>query len=175
MQRWLELDAAWTERLRLAEQRGILRSLAVLFAHSGDSWFWALGLGLTWWLGSLPWRERAQVLFFSILALAILVLVIKFTVRRQRPAGEWGGIYRRTDPHSFPSGHAARAALIAVLALVLGPAWFGGLAAVWTPLVMLARVGMGVHYLSDVIAGAILGAVVGIVISWLLYWPVWPV
>ena len=31
------------------------------------------------------------------------------------------------------------------------------------PLVVLARVAMGLHYLSDVIAGAVLGAVAGMV------------
>ena len=84
-------------------------------------------------------------------------MAIKFLVRRKRPEGDWGGIYRRTDPHSFPSGHAARAALLAVLAISLGPTWFGILLLIWAPLVILARVVMGVHYLSDVIAGAILG------------------
>jgi membrane-associated phospholipid phosphatase len=33
---------------------------------------------------------------------------------------------------------------------------------IWAPLVALARVAMGVHYLSDVIVGAILGVIVGI-------------
>jgi len=34
---------------------------------------------------------------------------------------------------------------------------------IWAPLVSLARVSMGVHYLSDVIAGAILGVIVGLI------------
>jgi undecaprenyl-diphosphatase len=33
---------------------------------------------------------------------------------------------------------------------------------VWAPLVALARVSMGVHYLSDVVAGAILGIIVAL-------------
>jgi undecaprenyl-diphosphatase len=97
----------------------------------------------------------------------VLVFAIKFTVRRRRPEGEWGQVYRKTDPHSFPSGHAARAALLAVLAIGLGPPWLGLLLAVWAPLVMLARVAMGVHYLSDVLAGALLGGLVGLALIWL--------
>ena len=100
----------------------------------------------------------------SILATAVLVLVVKFSVRRRRPEGEWGAVYRKTDPHSFPSGHAARAVLLAVLALGTGPAWLGVLLAIWAPLVILARVAMGVHSLSDVIAGALFGALTGILI-----------
>lgn len=100
----------------------------------------------------------------GILVLAMLVLAVKFSVRRSRPPGEWGAIYRNTDPHSFPSGHAARAALLAVMALGLGPAWFAILILVWVPLVSLARVAMGVHYLSDVMAGMVLGIVIGLLI-----------
>ncbi|HNO93257.1 MAG TPA: phosphatase PAP2 family protein, partial [Anaerolineales bacterium] len=82
---------------------------------------------------------------------------------RKRPEGEWGGIYRNTDPHSFPSGHAARAFLIAVLASALAPPWLAIALWVWAPLVALARVAMGVHYLSDIIAGAILGIIVALI------------
>ena len=112
----LELDARLSDRLRVAEQPGLLRTLAVFFAHSGDSWFWGLGLLLIWWLGDPFWKQWAIILFAGIAVLAIIVLTIKFSVRRRRPEGEWGGIYRNTDPHSFPSGHAARAFLIAILA-----------------------------------------------------------
>ena len=102
----LDLDANWTRRLRVAEYPGLLRSVAAFVAHSGDSWFWGVGLALVWLLGSPDWRKRAQFFLLSILILAVLVLFVKFSVRRQRPEGDWGGIYRLTDPHSFPSGHA---------------------------------------------------------------------
>lgn len=155
------LDNRLSTRLRVAERPGMLRNLAILLAHSGDSWFWLLGLGLVWWLGSDFWRQRAQVLSVGILVTAILVMVIKFTVRRRRPEGEWGKIYRNTDPHSFPSGHAARAVMLAVMALGLGPAWFAILLCVWAPMVVLARVTMGLHYPTDVLAGALLGLLMG--------------
>ncbi len=32
----LKLDADYTHRIRIAEQSGIIRRLAILFAHSGD-------------------------------------------------------------------------------------------------------------------------------------------
>ena len=160
--RLLALDANHSLRLRIAEKPGPVRNLAILFAHSGDSWFWLAGLGLVWWLGGEFWQVRAAIMFVTTLILAIVVMTIKFTVRRQRPAGEWGGIYRRTDPHSFPSGHAARATLLAVLAIGMGPAWFGLLLLLWAPLVVLARVAMGVHYLSDVLAGIAIGIVFGV-------------
>jgi len=147
--------------MRVAERPGLLRNVAAVLAHSGDSWFWWAGLVLVWWRGNAFWRPWALVVLLSIIALAVLVLAIKFSIRRARPEGEWGAIYRTTDPHSFPSGHAARAILIAVLAISLGPWWLAVILCVWAPLVGLARVAMGVHYLSDVAAGAVLGAIAG--------------
>ncbi len=160
----LELDARFSDKLRVAEKPGILRNITIFLAHSGDSWFWTLALIIGWFLSNSMWKRWEVVEFFGILGLAGVVLAIKFLVRRKRPEGEWGGIYRSTDPHSFPSGHAARAFLIAVVASALAPPWWLVLLLwVWAPLVSLARVAMGVHYLSDVIAGAILGAVVAII------------
>jgi len=159
----LELDARLSNKLRVAEKPGVLRSFAVFLAHSGDSWFWAIALILGWFFADPAWRQWEVVEFFGILGLAGVVLVIKFLVRRERPQGDWGGIYRNTDPHSFPSGHAARAFLIAVIASALAPAWLATLLWIWAPLVALARVAMGVHYLSDVVAGAVLGVVVALI------------
>jgi undecaprenyl-diphosphatase len=95
------------------------------------------------------------------------VMTAKQLIRRRRPEGEWGAIYRNTDPHSFPSGHAARAFLIAVIAAGLGPSWLAVILWIWAPLVALARAAMGVHYLSDVVAGAVVGIVVGLLALWL--------
>ena len=157
----IELDARLSDRMRIAESSGLLRTLAVILAHSGDSWFWLAGLGLLWWLGTDYWKVRALILIVTILLTALVVFLVKFAVRRQRPEGEWGKFYRNTDPHSFPSGHAVRSLMIAVLFLGLGPLWLGLILLAWAPLVGLARVVMGVHYLSDVLAGWILGLLVG--------------
>jgi undecaprenyl-diphosphatase len=157
----IELDLRLSEKMRIAEKPGLLRTLAAVLAHSGDSWFWLAGLGLIWWLGSDYWKERAIILIVSILVTAVVVFAVKLLVRRKRPEGEWGKFYRSTDPHSFPSGHAVRAVMLAVVVLGLGPLWLGMVLLVWAPLVGLARVAMGVHYLSDVIAGMVLGLVIG--------------
>ena len=90
-------------------------------------------------------------------------MLIKFIVRRKRPEGDWGGIYRKTDPYSFPSGHAARGLLIGVVAMGLGPVWFGITLIIWGPLVGLSRIAMGVHYLSDVLAGWVVGILLGLI------------
>ena len=161
--RLLELDARLSARMRVAERPGPFRTIAAVLAHSGDSWFWWAGLALLWWRGDQFWRPWALTVLIAIIVLAVIVLTVKFTIRRRRPDGEWGALYRTTDPHSFPSGHAARAILIAVLALGLGPWWLAAILCIWAPLVSLARVTMGVHYLLDVVAGAVLGGIAGVI------------
>lgn len=159
---FIEADTRWSERLRIAERPGWLRTTTALLAHSGDSWFWVIGLAITWLMGDDHTKTWAWRLILMIIVLAVLVLAIKYRVRRRRPEGEWGAVYRISDPHSFPSGHAARAALLAVLTMAWNPDWLGITVLIWAPFVMLARVAMGLHYLSDVIAGAILGIVTAV-------------
>jgi len=162
----LDLDHRLSQKISTYSRPGALRVAMVVFAHSGDSWFWLLGLGVVYWLGGPAWQLPALWFAAAILITAGIVLVLKFTIRRGRPAGDWGQIYRRTDPHSFPSGHAARGALLAGLSLWLGPSWLSWILLAWFPLVSLARVSLGIHYLSDVLAGSVLGAVLAIGFYW---------
>jgi undecaprenyl-diphosphatase len=159
--RLLEIDTRLSNKMRIAERPGRLRTFAAFLAHSGDSWFWLLALAGLWLAGNDYWKSRAVSVAIGITLTAVVVLTIKFLVRRKRPEGNWGSIYRSTDPHSFPSGHAARAMMLAVLALALGPAWLAVILFLWTPFVSLARIAMGLHYLSDVLAGIILGVIMG--------------
>ncbi len=161
----LELDLRLSRQMRLspAAWRG-WRWLAAFLAHSGDSWFWLAGLGIVWLVGSPAWRYRAAAMAIGTVFLAALVLAIKFSIRRRRPDGEWGAIYRNTDPHSFPSGHAARSVFLAVMAWSLGPPWFAWVLILWAPLMSLCRVTMGVHYLSDLLGGMLVGALTGLLI-----------
>ncbi len=180
----LQFDAQLSDHLRVAEKPGWRRNLSVFFAHSGDSWFWGLGLILVWWFGNPFWKEWSILMLAGISVLAALVMAVKFMIRRRRPAGEWGSIYRNTDPHSFPSGHAARAFMIAIVAMGLGPQWTALVLVIWAPLVALARVAMGVHYVSDVVAGLVVGILMGLVVlqihqpflAWLtslVHFPLW--
>ncbi len=134
----VKLDARLSDQFRVAEKPGALRNVAIFFAHSGDSWFWGLGLIVLWWLGDSFWKQRAILELVGISVLAALVMSLKFIIRRRRPEGEWGSIYRNTDPHSFPSGHAARAFMIAIVAAGLGPSWVAWILWIWAPLVALS-------------------------------------
>jgi undecaprenyl-diphosphatase len=158
---FLSFDARASGSLRLKPEDAFWHP-AVFLAHSGDSWLWVVALGLLWLFGQPDWRRRAALLLLAVVVQALVIFALKQLVRRERPQGEWGRIYRTFDPHSFPSGHATRAVLLAVMAVGLGPSWFAGVLLLWAPLVCLARVATGVHYISDVTAGSLIGLLMGL-------------
>ncbi len=167
MKRWkrqlLWWDAKLSKAMHIKAENKNLALVGKIFAHSGDSWFWLAGLFITWLVSKGEWRQRALFLGVGLAVMAAAVILLKFSIRRPRPEGEWGQIYRITDPHSFPSGHAARSTALAVMGLALGPPWFAVTLVLWFPWVGISRVALGVHYLSDVVAGWIIGALMGAV------------
>ncbi len=157
----MEFDHKISEKIRIRPEQKLLWHLAAFLAHTGDSWYWLGALFLVWLLVKGEWHYKAAFLAIGIVVQIVVIFAIKFTVRRSRPEGEWGAFYRNTDPHSFPSGHAARAGLLAAMALGLGPAWFALVLVIWAPVMSLARVVMGVHYLVDIVAGLLIGLLIG--------------
>ncbi len=165
MKRWkkqlLRLDSKISKTLHINDKNSFIALILKLFAHSGDSWFWLAGLCITWLLSEGEWRQRSVFIAVGLAVLSGTVILMKFAVRRPRPVGEWGKVYRITDPHSFPSGHASRAAALAIMGIAAGPTWFAIVLVLWWPWVGLSRVSLGVHYFSDVAAGWIVGALMG--------------
>ena len=157
-----KVDEEISAHIVLRNENGLAHKLIALIGHSCDSWYWLIGLTLVWVFTRGTVRTTAILWGFSLGVLAVFVLGIKFLLRRPRPEGEWGSIYRVTDPHSFPSGHAARAMTIAFMALQFqNPLWFIGLF-VWAILVGYSRVALRLHYFSDILVGWLVGAVSGI-------------
>ena len=166
MEEVLQLDAKYSQAIRIPETKPGLKKAAAFFAHSGDSWFWGAGLALLWFFGPRPWRPQIALLFLGIIITAFSVFIIKFTVKRPRPEGEWGQMYRSSDPHAFPSGHAARAAMLTLIAFLSGTWWLGLILLIWAVLVDLSRISLGVHYISDILGGTLIGIVMGFAAGW---------
>lgn len=152
----LEIDRALSARLQLPKQ-GSLRLFALIIAHTGDSLTWATIAVVLWYRGE---RFLPGVIAIAVLIIAAAVFVIKVTVRRRRPTNERSIATMTLDEHSFPSGHAARSIGLAIVLGTLYPYLLPYLL-VWAVLVGVARIALGVHYLSDVIVGWGLGSLIG--------------
>jgi undecaprenyl-diphosphatase len=116
----------------------------------------------------LQWRRAAVAAVLSAgLALAV-GKVISDLVDRSRPFVTHHGAVHLFSGHAadagFPSDHATAAFAIAVALLIYSRAW-GVAALVAATVLSVGRVALGVHYPSDVLAGAALGAAAALALS----------
>ncbi|TQL48790.1 undecaprenyl-diphosphatase [Homoserinimonas aerilata] len=108
-------------------------------------------------------RRFWAALFFAIAAAASagLVQLLKGLLHRPRPED----IMVIADAGSFPSGHVANAATLAVtLAIIVGRVWVWAAGAAYTVLMMLSRTYLGAHWLSDTIGGLLIGVGVAVIV-----------
>ncbi|HVQ92800.1 MAG TPA: phosphatase PAP2 family protein [Mycobacteriales bacterium] len=171
----LAVQGAWSPLLRLdrsvAEQLHALALRSPLLVHLLDAVSTVFAplvfrLAATVLAGWLLLRRRTRLAAWALVTTwgaALLGVLLKEAVARARPS--FVDAVAAAPGRSFPSGHALGSVVgCGVLLLVLLPllprwgrrlAWFA--AGVVVAAVGFARVGLGVHYLSDVLAGWVLG------------------
>ncbi len=147
-----------------------LRRVLVAASRAGDGIAWyVLIIGLPLLYGRTALRP-AVAMALTGLAGVVIYRWLKRTFVRERPFITYSAIdcaMAPLDRYSFPSGHT----LHAVSFTWQAAAHFGELAWILVPfacLVAASRVVLGLHYLSDVLAGALLGALlaqVGLALS----------
>jgi undecaprenyl-diphosphatase len=139
----------------------------------GDGWVWLATAPLLVAAGGPGRRALGAAVVSAVIANALLVCV-KRRVRRTRPCERVFSPSRDiaplgwfpSDRFSFPSGHTLNAfAIGSVLALAFPRA--APLVLVVATNVGASRVVLGLHWLSDVLAGALAGFVIGAAV-WLI-------
>ncbi len=129
----------------------------------GDGWIWyALLLALPLVYGFEGLQASLHMTATAALGFALYKL-IKNRAVRERPYITHSAIECASAPldrYSFPSGHTMHAVCFTLLATSYFPEWTGPLVAL-TLSIALSRVVLGLHYPTDVAAGALLGGALG--------------
>ncbi len=141
------------------------RILMIVSTRSGDGWLW-YGLGLILLLYGGEHRFAAIAAGVSAAgAGTFLFRALKRTSRRRRPCEIephcWAAILP-PDKYSFPSGHSITAFGIAISIGQFYPELQSCLLAV-ALLIAGSRILLGMHFLSDVLAGSAIGAALGVI------------
>jgi undecaprenyl-diphosphatase len=152
--------------LRIAEQCNRFNQLPYVsrffgtVSRLGDGVFWYCLAGMIALLGGWPTGLLSALWMLAWGGTCTVVYkLLKHAIARRRPCELRSTLLVTVAPldrFSFPSGHTLHAVCFTILgsALVPGIGWF-----LWpfTLLVALSRLVLGLHFISDVIAGAIIG------------------
>ncbi len=142
----------------VAAGRALFRGVSWL----GDGWVW---YALMVWLAAAYGRDGVLVAVQMVASGAAGVMVyrfIKLRTVRERPFVSHSSIVCATAPldrYSFPSGHTLHAVSFSIIASHYFPVYSECLL-VLAVLIALSRVTLGLHYPTDVVAGAMLGVVI---------------
>ena len=160
----LERLAAWDRglcrRFNSVSHFALLRVLLITASRLGNGAFWYLLMAAI--LVSGADRAVTAVLHMIAVGLACTAVykLLKHRLARARPHTAQPGIMLCVAPldrYSFPSGHTLHAVAFTLTALAYYPGLFW-LVVPFSVLVALSRVVLGLHYPTDVIAGACIGA-----------------
>lgn len=154
------IEHAWCLRLNRGCNQRAIRDLFTAVSRLGDGVFWyglILLLPVIYGETALYPSIRMAIVGFTGVA---LYKYLKSRLVRERPYISLAGIVPGTkalDRYSFPSGHTLHAVSFTILAIASFPelAW---LLVPFASLVAASRVVLGLHYPSDVAAGAVIGA-----------------
>ena len=140
-----------------------LRLWMVAATRGGDGWLW-YAIGLLIAVTGGPERFRALLAAaFSVGTGIGLFINLKRVCARKRPCALephcWATLLP-PDQFSFPSGHTITAFAVASSLGTFYPAMLAGLIFCAVS-VAASRILLGMHFLSDVLAGALLGAALG--------------
>lgn len=163
------LDLFWNDLMAQARQDWML-SAAYLLNWIGGGWAAILLVPLLV-VALLVVLRRWRAAVFAAMAFVVsagLTQLLKEIFARARPHD----MLVTSDFGSFPSGHTANAATIAmVLWLVFPRVWVAIVGVVWVVAMALSRTILAVHWITDTLGGALVGASAALLVgAFVLTW-----
>ncbi|MET1016397.1 MAG: phosphatase PAP2 family protein [Leifsonia flava] len=158
------LDSEWSEELFDEDRLRFLEWISYGMDWLGGGIFGSYVLPILIVIVLLIIKRPWSALFFGLCSLVSVGVaqLLKNVVGRARPEE----MLVHSDFGSFPSGHVANAATMAVaLGIIFPKVWVWAAGTIWVALMMFSRTYLGVHWLTDTIGGALLGAGV-VLILW---------
>jgi membrane-associated phospholipid phosphatase len=98
--------------------------------------------------------------FISLGVSTVVTMAMKYTIKRERPFERYSEVKKLSSGggSSFPSGHTSSAFAVATSISMSYPKWYViAPCYLWAGAVGVSRIVLGVHYPSDVLAGAVVG------------------
>lgn len=163
------LEHAVCVRINRASRHAAIRRCFTVVSRLGDGVFWYL-LMLAFAAGSEQGARVAAQMSIAALIGLVSYRQLKHRLVRERPYISHQGIELRVAPldrYSFPSGHTLHACCFTSIAVTHVPE-LGWVLVPFTVLVAASRVVLGLHYPTDVLAGAVLGCGIAGLVSSLL-------
>jgi undecaprenyl-diphosphatase len=166
IERFADLDLMGCRLCNRACQLSFVTRLFALISRMGDGIFWyCLMLVIPLIHGAAAVETSVRMAVTGVFGLTIYKL-IKSSTGRLRPYMVDAGVRPGTPPldlYSFPSGHTLHATSFAIIAAESVPGLFW-LVVPFAVLVALSRVVLGLHYPTDVLAGAGIGALLAVLV-----------
>jgi len=106
------------------------------------------------------WQAKSVYVLFSVALASLFSFILKHIIDRVRPFEAYDFLEKLSGggSPSFPSGHTTAAFALSVGLILVYPKWYIIIPAIlWAILAAYSRMSLGVHYPSDVLAGALLG------------------
>ncbi|MGN0136735.1 phosphatase PAP2 family protein [Anaerotignum sp.] len=158
----LEMDGQFLLWLRGIFAHPLMDQIMIFISALGDGGFLWIALGVLFLLMGWKhkiWRKRGLLLLFSLAANALVCnLLLKPLVNRIRPYDLLGYdiLIPPVGDASFPSGHTSASFAAATALYAIDKRW-GTAAYVFAALMGFSRLYLGVHFPTDVLAGAAIG------------------
>ena len=167
LQRFVELELGFCRQVNQSLRAPVIQRFFAVISRLGDGILWYCLILCLPFIYDWQALETSMIMVIAGVTNLFIYKVLKKVTERERPCSTSADIIpgaRLLDHYSFPSGHTLHAVGFTILA-VSPYSLLGWVLIPFAILVAMSRVVLGLHYPTDVAAGALIGATIAMVVS----------